>query len=85
MYTAAGTTCAELLGHDHVNASPLAIKLDNTIRQREKREIIPLPNVHTGMEAITNLSNKNITSHHALATKLLHAPSLGVGVSAITS
>tara|TARA_B100000809_G_scaffold262010_1_gene312050 strand:- start:236 stop:547 length:312 start_codon:yes stop_codon:yes gene_type:complete len=85
LYTAAGIACAELLGHDHVNASPLAIKLDNTIRQREKREIIPLPNVHTGMEAITNLSNKNIASHHALATKLLHAPSLGIGVTPIST
>jgi len=59
--------------------------LDNTIRQREKRVIIPLPNVLAGMEAIANLSNKNIAGHHALATKLLHAPPLGIGVTPIST
>jgi hypothetical protein len=88
LYTAAGVACADgnqLLGQDHVNTSALAIKLDNAIGKCEKREIVPLPNILAGMEAITNLSNKNIARHHTLATKLLHAPSLGVGVSAITS
>jgi hypothetical protein len=59
--------------------------MDNAIGKRVKRVIVPLPNILAGVEAITNLSNEDISRHHPLATKLLHAPPLGIGITPVAT
>ena len=68
-----------------IDAATFAIEFDEPVDQREQRKVIPLADVTTGMKAIADLADEDISGPDRLAAELLHASALGIRISAVAT
>ncbi len=70
---------------DDVDSSAFAIEHDAAVHQRKQRIVVALTNPFSGVPFITNLADKNVASHNALAAKLLYTTTLGIRVATVAT
>ena len=72
-------------GVNNLNAAAAAIELDVSVDQCVEREVRALANPLTGVEAIANLADENVSGAHGFSADALHAATLRVRVTSVSA